>query len=105
MSDFIGGYPKYQYSVFLKGSRDEQIVIRADDWEEFKALKTNVDAIVDKHKEEALESRSEAQKHCPNCGEPMEIITGTTKTGKNKGKPWKAWGCTAKCGVALEFIN
>jgi len=44
----MSDYPAYQYSVFLKGSRDEQLVIRADNWEEFMELKKNADVIISK---------------------------------------------------------
>lgn len=39
-------FPKYQYSVFLNGSRDEQLVIRADTFEEFQQLKADANSIL-----------------------------------------------------------
>ena len=44
----MSDYPKYQYSVFLKNKRDEQLVIRVDTWKEFKKAKENVNKILDK---------------------------------------------------------
>jgi len=41
-------FPKYQYSVFISNGQDEQIVIRADNFKEFKTLKRNVDVILKK---------------------------------------------------------
>jgi hypothetical protein len=45
VGDFHNGktsYPTYQYSVFLNGSRDEQLVVRAATFAELLAGKNNV---------------------------------------------------------------
>lgn len=42
MNDDLKGYPKIQWSVFVKNGKDTQYVIRADSEEEFKKLKTFV---------------------------------------------------------------
>lgn len=49
----LKSYPKYQYSLFLKNSREEQVVIRADNWEDFLDAKKNVDKIVGKREAES----------------------------------------------------
>lgn len=41
------GFPKYQYSVFLKNGRDQQLVIRANTFEELVEAKKNVDKILE----------------------------------------------------------
>ncbi len=36
------GYPKFQWSVFVKNGKDTQYVVRSDSFEEFVAMKTQV---------------------------------------------------------------
>jgi len=80
-------YPKYQYSIFLKGAKDEQLVIRADDWDEFIELKKNADAIITKV--EKVEDKPHLKAKCKECGEDMIYKTGLSKTNK----PWKGLFC------------
>jgi len=90
MDDFAG-YPKYQYSVFLKNGRDEQIVIRTNDWDEFLGLKKNVNKILQKVEEKKTIEEAftpapspAAGPRCPKCG--GALIERTSKTGKNYTK-------------------
>ena len=49
--DFLGpqhSYPMYQYSVFLNGGRDEQLVVRASTFSELLAGKRNINKVLDK---------------------------------------------------------
>ena len=49
--DFLGpqhSYPMYQYSVFLNGGRDEQLVVRASTFDELLAGKRNINRVLDK---------------------------------------------------------
>jgi hypothetical protein len=49
--DFLGpqhSYPMYQYSVFLNGERDEQLVVRASTFDELLAGKRNINRVLDK---------------------------------------------------------
>ena len=84
------GYPAYQYSVFLKNGRDEQIVIRADDFIEFMELKKNVDIILEK-RATATPATSEPIKSniptCPYHNKPMTL---------REGKFGKFWSCSTK---------
>jgi hypothetical protein len=41
-------YPLYQYSVFLNGGRDEQLVVRASTFDELLAGKRNINRVLDK---------------------------------------------------------
>ncbi len=76
-------YPKYQYSVFMKNGRDEQLVIRANTFEELIELKKNIDVILEKH--------APAQGLvCKTCGAPAEERSGTSKAGK----PWHGIFCS-----------
>ena len=84
------GYPAYQYSVFLKNGRDEQIVIRADDFIEFMELKKNINLILDKREEETPKPpetfvESLGTPECPVC--KGEMI-------KRKGSKGEFWGCS-----------
>ncbi len=94
-NDFFMGkpYPAFQYSVFLKGSKDEQLVIRAENWEEFKEYKKKANAIIEKvqpqgEPEPPAEPRPEPKKeaNCNKCGAEMVL---NPKTGK--------WFCVKKC--------
>lgn len=40
------GYPKYQYSVFLKNGRDQQFVVRADTHTELQVAITNLLTVI-----------------------------------------------------------
>ena len=93
----IKGYPKYQYSVFTKNGRDEQLVIRADTFEELKEAKLNIDKI--------LEKRAEASQNTPQSV-PAPIMnrpctqegcqgTQTYRNGisKKTNKPYAGWFC------------
>jgi hypothetical protein len=49
--DFLGSkhsYPMYQYSVFLDGGREEQLVVRASTFEELLEGKRNINKVLDK---------------------------------------------------------
>jgi len=94
---------KYQWSKFIGENRDEQVVIRTDNWEEFKEAKDNIDSlfffnetkeeqpITDTrpqavNKTEKPQSVVEYQKSCPQCGAEKVL---NPKTGK--------WFCKDKC--------
>ena len=85
----MNSYPKYQFSTFL-GGRDEQLVIRADSWEEFLELKKNANAIINKKK--ADQPSTDSKTLCTECNAPMRYKEGVSKTGK----AWKGYFCT-KC--------
>ena len=96
---------KYQYSKFLGENREEQVVIRADNWEEFKEAAFNigikVENIAGEEKADSYQVRRttqtpnetekpqsviEYQKSCPQCGAEKVL---NPKTGK--------WFCKDKC--------
>ena len=84
-------YPKYQYSIFLKGSKDEQLVIRADTWEEFKKLKAKADIITKKvtatpYQQQPVKDVVEGQT-CRKCQKAKMVLN--PKTNK--------WFCEDKC--------
>ena len=91
----MSDYPAYQYSVFLKGSRDEQLVIRAENWEDFLRLKENADVIIKKveapkvtstpYQAAPVKDIMEGQM-CRKCGAKMVL---NPKTGN--------WFCSNKC--------
>lgn len=66
---------KYQYSVFLNGSRDEQLVIRTDTFDELLEAKKNIDRIITKREGESkpiANTKSipveQFQETCERCG-------------------------------------
>ncbi len=84
------GFPLYQYSIFLNGSRDEQLVIRADTFEELVEAKKNIDKILTKRQNTPTTSQDAPQQTedlgtCSKCG-------AANKLSKN-GKPY----CSSLC--------
>ena len=82
-------YPKYQWSTFLKGNRDEQIVLRTDDWHEFLGEVKKIKEALAKQetpKKDVYERYDEAQDKCQKCG--AERVKNP-KTGK--------YFCKEKC--------
>ncbi|MCA9875482.1 MAG: hypothetical protein KC441_17550 [Anaerolineales bacterium] len=88
--DFFSGkatYPMYQYSVFLNGSRDEQLVVRAATFAELLAGKNNVQKVlaqasqpVDNHHDE---QRAESQEGCRHPSTRTQVVK---KVGPNIGR-------------------
>jgi len=54
-------YSKFQYSVFLRNGREEQMVIRADDWDDFLEAKKKIDLVLKKRKKEEVQAVSTPQ--------------------------------------------
>ena len=75
----------------MKNGRDEQLVIRADDFEDLKEAKKNIDKIMDK-REVKEEPKQEAEQEslvtpkCPECGKEMV---------KRDGRYGSFWGCSS----------
>lgn len=46
MNEEFKGYPKFQWSIFVKNGKDQQFVIRAETIEEFKKAKSDVLALI-----------------------------------------------------------
>lgn len=107
--DFIGNrssFPMYQYSVFLNGNRDEQIVVRASTFSELLAGKRNVTAVLtatsDHDEAEEPGSYANGQTNGKYVCEVHEAqIFTVKKDGPNKGKHFKS--CT-KCKAFLGFV-
>lgn len=88
-------FPLYQYSVFLQGNRDEQLVIRTNTFEELIEAKKNIDRIITKREQSTPQASPNASQqiqqpnlgNCPKCNAPM---IHNPKTGKNfcKDKCW-----------------
>jgi len=91
-------YPTYQYSIFLKGSKDEQLVIRADNWEDFVEAKKKADVIIKKVETKPQQPLpiTKPDATCAKCGGEMVYREGISK--KNN-KPYKGYFCKdEKCG-------
>ena len=103
--DFItknGSFPMYQYSVFLNGNRDEQIVVRASTFSELLAGKRNVTAVLtatSDHDEAEHESSHTNSKYV--CAVHEAQIFTVKKDGPNKGRTFKS--CT-KCKAFFGFV-
>lgn len=87
-------YPLYQYSIFLSG-REEQLVIRADSFEELIEAKKNIDKILIKRETSVPQDATTAVETllCARCGLPATIKSGISK--KN-GKAWSAIFCSSE---------
>ncbi len=107
--DFItknSSFPMYQYSVFLNGNRDEQIVVRASTFSELLAGKRNVTAVLTatSDHDEAEEQGSYSNGHTNGkyvCDVHEAQIFTVKKDGPNKGRTFKS--CT-KCKAFLGFV-
>lgn len=86
---------KYQWSKFSGANRDEQLVVRCDNWDEFLVAVELVEGeffITDTPKEENPSVPASAipleqfEKECQNCGGEKVL---NPKTGK--------WFCKVKC--------
>jgi hypothetical protein len=106
--DFLGShnpYPLYQYSVFLNGGRDEQLVVRAATFSELLAGKHNINKVLDKvsthngveHNNGQINGKSNGQ---VECGHHDTRIFTVKKDGPNKGREFKS--CT-HCKAFLGF--
>lgn len=85
-------YPLYQYSIFLGGNRDEQLVIRANTFTELIEAKKNIDKIVTKREQASASSQPPAQLTCNFCGERAEERQGVSKS---KGKKYHGIFCSS----------
>lgn len=83
-------YPTYQYSEFLGDKQQKQIVIRHDDWGEFKLAKANIDKILER--QHAKEEDGAPTTICSTCGQPGQFKKGISK----KGKPYSAIFCSTE---------
>lgn len=87
-------YPKYQYSVFLKNGKDAQVVVRSDEFNDFKQLIAEIDQEFSHRYDNRVDSpvaatKPTTQEDCPICHNSVWINEGV----KN-GKPWKNKKCT-----------
>lgn len=104
--DFLGPrnlpFPMYQYSVFLNGGRDEQLVVRASTFSELLDGKRNINKVLEKvdtqNGTEKYNGHSNGQVVCDL--HEAEIFT-VKKDGPNRGKQFKS--CT-KCRKFLGFV-
>ena len=114
------GFPKYQYSVFVKNGRDGQYVVRSNSLDEFIQQIGQINNLVDDHvpstgkparvhiqetikkltpeeqemEDSLVESASGIPLKCEKCGAPATSKDGTTKSGPRAGKPWSGIFCT-----------
>ena len=86
-------YPEYQYSVFLNGDRERQVVVRAKTWAGFLKKKAKVDTLMPK-KVVPVQPTQPAQPQpvkafitgdakCSKCGSPMAISKAGNPYCKN----------------------
>lgn len=91
-------YPKFQYSVFLKNGRDQQIVIRTETFDELLEAKRQVNTILEKVESE---TQTTAKTKPCECGGTKNFREGISKT---TGKKWSGWFCSnPECKP--EFVN
>jgi hypothetical protein len=67
------GYPKYQYSVFIKNGKDQQLVIRTETFEELVEAKKNIDMILEKSQETTEKLATEFVK-TPAVSSPEDTV-------------------------------
>ena len=103
--DFLNGkasYPMYQYSVFLNGNREEQLVVRAATFTELLAGKNNVQKVLQQvvqpvtNHDEVQEAKSQAV-----CSHPATRTQVVKKEGPNKGR---TFAVCQECDKFLGFV-
>ncbi len=96
MNDNNAYYPKFQFSLFRGDNREEQLVIRADNFEEFIILKQKLDLMLAPKQHTNGEAREEANGavKCDKCNRDAEYREGVSK----KGKAYKGIFCLNKKG-------
>ena len=82
------GFPKFQYSIFLKNGRDEQLVIRADTFEELMEAKKDINKILEKVEEKADVPEGWFKENKKSCSVDHSTLTvlEVKKEGINKGR-------------------
>lgn len=90
------GYPKYQYSIFLKNGKDSQMVVRADDFEEFKGLIKNIQSLIDSNRQEHAEevpvrdvNETKAEGFCSKHNKEMKQYTNEKGSWYSHAQPDK----------------
>ena len=114
--DFIKpntAFPKYQYSIFVDGNRDEQLVVRASTFEELLAGKRNIQLAKKgespQHETNHSNNRSTHGNGHSNgysnghvkCDVHEAQIFTVKKDGPNKGRQFKS---CVKCRKFLGFV-
>ena len=103
--DFLSGkaaYPMYQYSVFLNGSRDEQLVVRAATFAELLAGKNNVQkALVQEGHPVSNHHDGQRAESQEGCSHPATRTQVVKKEGPNKGRTFTV---CQECDKFLGFV-
>ena len=96
MNDNNAHYPKFQFSLFRGDNREEQLVIRADNFEEFKILKQKLDLMLapKPHTNGKAAEQTNGAVNCDKCSGDAEYREGVSK----KGKAYKGIFCLDKKG-------
>ena len=76
-------YPMYQYSVFLNGGRDEQLVVRAATFAELLAGKRNINKVLDKVDAQNGATNGYGQTVNNNNGQTVNNGNGQTVNNNN----------------------
>lgn len=102
------GYPKYQYSVFIKNGRDQQIVVRADTIDEFTKEIKEIDLVLALDKVDSSKNVVVSQpiiqpetQVLPQTEEQGSIVAPMCKVHNKpmtlrEGKFGKFWSCSTK---------
>jgi len=96
-------YPRFQYSVFLGGSRDEQVVVRAESWEEFTRLKKEIASLLKNGPARTSGTGNGSGKSfkCAKCGGEAEYREGVSK---KTDKPYRGVFCLSQGCNYAQFL-
>lgn len=100
-SDFLNGkasYPTYQYSVFLNGGRDEQLVVRAATFQDLLAGKNNVQKMLVSVNRQPTPPTAKNQAACAHTATRTQVVK---KEGPNKGR---TFAVCQDCDQFLGFV-
>lgn len=99
--DFLNGkaaYPMYQYSVFLNGGRDEQLVVRAASFQDLLAGKNNVQKMLVQVNKQPTSPAAKNQGVCAHTATRTQVVK---KEGPNKGRTFVV---CRDCDQFLGFV-
>lgn len=95
-------YPKYQYSIFLKNGKDEQLVIRSDSFEELVEAKKNIEKIMEKRADtvtSTVSTKDVVQDGCPHTNVTLKKSTGF----KNPANAGRIYNACLDCGKFISW--
>lgn len=94
------GYPKYQYSIFLKNGKDSQLVVREDDFTRFTKAILEIQQLVESNKQENVPAQAMSLNNCP-----VHKVEMKPKINKADGSTFYSHARQRADGNGWEYCN